>query len=103
MKGTEKQIAWAEKIKKVIINTSNEISNELLNDPKFDPNNEQHVKMINIYKSWAELAEKEEQASFFIDTFRLVDEKDPLLKRVKTIRAGIMLSPHSSKRDWKLN
>lgn len=100
MKGSEKQIAWAEKIKKVIIDTSNEICNQLSNDPRFDPKNEQQIKMLNIYKKWAELSEKEERASFFIDTFSLINENDTLMKRIQTIRTGIMMCPYKPN-EWK--
>ena len=100
MKGSEKQIAWAEKIKKVIIDTSNEICSQLTSDPRFDPKNEQHVKMIGIYKSWAELAEKEESASFFIDTFSQVDANDSLMKRIQAIRVAITISPYA-KGEWR--
>lgn len=99
MKGTEKQIAWAERIKKVIIDTANEAYSVMVNDQQFDSNNPAHVAMAETYKNWAELAEKEESASFFIDTFSRVNASEPLVKRIKSIRAAIVVSPTS--KEWR--
>lgn len=100
MKGTEKQIAWATQIQKTVIDTANEVYNIMVNDSKYDKNNEQHVNMAEIYKSWSELAEKEENASFFIEYFSRINASDALMQRVRAIRTAIIVNPMPQ--EWRV-
>ena len=99
MKGTEKQIAWAETIKKTILDTSNEAYDSFVKNPQYDANNPAHKNMSDSYKSWALLAEEEDNASFFINYFSGVDSAAPLMQRIKSIRTAMIVN--EMPKEWR--
>lgn len=99
MKGTEKQITWAETIKKTIIDTSNEAYDSFVENPQYDVNNPAHKDMSDIYKSWGVLAEKEDNAAFFINYFSRVESAAPLMQRIKAIRTAMIVN--EMPKEWR--
>ncbi|WP_148873199.1 hypothetical protein [Serratia marcescens] len=93
MKGSEKQIAWAEEIKGIIIDTAKEAINGMLNDERFDSQNPKHVSAIEKYKNWIAESEKEDRSWFFIDNFKEVrDSNTTMSKRIKIIMVSIIVN-----------
>lgn len=101
MKGKSlEQIQEAVKIRKKVIDSAKEVYDLVIKSPTFNPKIKEHVHMASIYKSWIVLAEKEEEASFFVNNFSNIPEEGSLQERVRAIQIAISLniSPTS---EWK--
>ena len=100
LKGTEKQIAWAEEIRETVISTMKEMHSAFVNDARFDANNAQHVAMAAKFEKQINLAETENRAWFFIETFgRTLRKSDDSAKRFQQIQAAIKVSVDTN--EWK--
>lgn len=101
MKGESlEQIQEAVKIRKKVIDSAKEVYDLVVKSPTFNPKIKEHAHMASIYKSWIVLAEKEEDASFFVNNFSNIPDEGSLQERVRAIQIAISLniSPTS---EWK--
>lgn len=91
MKGTEKQIAWANDIKKTVINTWSEMKTLLINDENFDANNPQHLLLAAKFDKNIDLLESLD-AYDIIDIFSTIDSNNTAQERYKNIIANLIVS-----------
>lgn len=103
MKGTEKQIKWAEDIKRVFIVTMNEMYWDFTYDLRFDENNPIHVEKAENFKHNVETIEKEEYAGDIIEMFaNIMVRKDELaVKRFKAIRAALTVTGNAHAKNYR--
>lgn len=96
MRGTEKQIAWAQDIKKKIIKTLEESRNFFVNCKEYDPTNQEHVAMAESFEKNIQALEKEDYAGDIIDMFDFV-KSDDFMEAYAEFRTTLRLSgnPHT--------
>lgn len=103
LKGTEKQVKWAEDIKEVFILTMNAMYWNFTDDPQFDENNETHMAKAESFKENVNTIEAEEYAGDIIEMFAsIMDYKDePAIKRYKAIRAAAVVTGNARAKNYK--
>jgi hypothetical protein len=100
MKGSDKQIEWATKIKDRIIQMCDfalaQIENESIPES-------QKASGRAIWNKYKYLAMQEESASFFIDSFKNITHSgyDDMQKRAKYFTSAIMISADVRMKNWK--
>lgn len=100
MKGSEKQIEWANTIKERIVQICDfalaQIEHESVSE-------NQKTSVKTLWNKYKDLAINEESASFLIDTFKNItnNEYDDMQKRAQYFRSQIMVSTEAKKKGWK--
>lgn len=88
MKGTEKQIAWAEDIQKAAIETINTVMEQAKADPKYNPNDPMMAAMIEKWESRRSAIEACDYAGDLINLFSRVSPKNSAMENLKALKSA---------------
>ena len=103
MRGTEKQIAWAEEIQKIVIDTLTEMHDFFINDQQYDGNNPVHIQRALSFLNNIEAIKNEEYAGEIIEMFsRVADKKDKsAMERWKCFISCLAVTGNSHKNKYE--
>lgn len=99
MRGTEKQIAWAQDIKEKIIKTLEESRDFFVTCKEYDPSNQEHVAMAESFTKNIQTLEKEEYAGDIIEMFSFV-KSDDFMEAYAEFRTALRLSGNPHKKNY---
>lgn len=99
MKGTEKQIKWAEDIKVKVITALTDCRNFFMTCKEYDSTNPEHIKVAENFTKNIDTLEKEEYAGDIIDMFSGVTATNPMQAYQQFI-AALRLSGNPHKKNY---
>ena len=99
MKGTEKQIKWAENIKSKVTTALKDCRNLFVICEEYDATNPDHIKVAENFTRNVKVLENEEYAGDIIDIFSGVTATDSM-QAYKQFIAAIRLSGNPRKKNY---
>lgn len=102
MKGTEKQIKWADEIKETVTKAIDQIVNEMVSDPRYDANNAKMAAVVADAKAIAEAIKNVECAANLVFVYGDVRASMTSAEVWRTIRAARKFTVANNEEQKKL-
>ena len=87
MKGSEKQIVWAEKLKADVINTIDAMNSMAKSDPRYEANKARVDAMVTMWETRKTYLSNCNSADFIIDFFRGFSASGNLSEDIRSLQS----------------
>ncbi len=92
MKGTEKQIAWAQDLKPLAIEAINEGMKAFTADARYDASNPKHAAVVTLWNKRLANIERCDKAWILIDAMQTLSAKNSPIENFANLNASLRLS-----------